>query len=112
MKSIKKFFKIIFSLFVSPHGTLSSKRTTGFLMISLAGYLIYTACLKEKEIQANNTTLIRDLIYGGVGLVGSSAGPSSGTAGNSSATIITTAIRAAGWELHTGATHGATGAAR
>ena len=69
--SIKKFFKTIFSLFVSPQGTLSSKRLTGFLMISLAGYLIYTACLKEKEIQANNTTLIRDLIYGGVGLVGS-----------------------------------------
>ena len=69
--SIKKFFKTIFSLFVSPQGTLSSKRLTGFLMISLAGYLIYNACLKEKEIQANNTTLIRDLIYGGVGLVGS-----------------------------------------
>jgi hypothetical protein len=71
MKSIKKFFKIISTLFVSPKGTLSSKRATGFLMVSLAGYLIAIACLNNKEIQANNTTLIRDLIYGGVGLVGS-----------------------------------------
>lgn len=68
---ISTFFKIISTLFVSPHGTLSSKRATGFLMVSLAGYLIAIACLKNQEIQLNNTTLIRDLIYGGVGLVGS-----------------------------------------
>lgn len=81
------------SVFISPRGTISSKRLTGFLMITLAGALITYATLNtikeqkkeyeklDKEIREtikqsidlndNLTGLIRDLIYGGVALVGS-----------------------------------------
>ena len=57
--------------FISPRGTISSKRLTGFLMISLAGALITYATLNTIDLNVNLTCLIRDLIYGGVALVGS-----------------------------------------
>lgn len=92
--------KTIKSTFLSPKGTLSSKRLTGFLMISLAGLLITfgivmtfffnnpTTChaiipainqsiipvINEstcKDFSPNLTGLIRDLIYGGVALLSS-----------------------------------------
>jgi hypothetical protein len=58
-------------MFLSPKGTLSSKRAIGFLMISLSGYIILISSLANTDITANNSSLIRDLIYGGVALVGS-----------------------------------------
>jgi hypothetical protein len=64
-------FEIFKSMFLSPKGTLSSKRTTGFLMITLAGFLITHSILDGVELTPNNTGLVRDLIYGGVALVGS-----------------------------------------
>lgn len=59
------------SVFISPRGTISSKRLTGFLMITLAGALITYATLNTIDLNVNLTGLIRDLIYGGVALVGS-----------------------------------------
>lgn len=59
------------SVFLSPRGTLSSKRLTGFLMITLAGFLIWFGIMKNQEFTANLTGLVRDLIYGGVALLGS-----------------------------------------
>lgn len=59
------------SVFISPSGTISSKRLTGFLMITLAGALITYSALKNIEFNINLTGLIRDMIYGGVALVGS-----------------------------------------
>lgn len=64
-------FEIFKTMFLSPQGTLSSKRATGFLMISLAGFLIAYSILEKTELTPNNTGLVRDLIYGGVALVGS-----------------------------------------
>lgn len=58
-------------MFVSPKGTLSSKRITGYLMISLAGFLIFYSALFQVEFNNNLTSLIADLIYGGVALLGS-----------------------------------------
>ena len=84
--------KTIKSTFLSPKGTLSSKRLTGFLMISLAGFLITFGIMKTfyfdssatcpaiipvinestcKDFSPNLTGLIRDLIYGGVALLSS-----------------------------------------
>ncbi len=62
--------KIIKSTFLSPNGTISSKRITGFLMISLAGFLISIACVNNTEYNPNLTGLIRDMIYCGSGLLG------------------------------------------
>jgi hypothetical protein len=59
------------TLFISPRGTLSSKRITGFLMITLSGFLIAFAIIKNTDLPNNVSGLIRDLIYGGVALVGS-----------------------------------------
>ena len=59
------------SVFISPRGTISSKRLTGFLMITLAGVLITYATLNTIDLNVNLTGLIRDMIYGGVALVGS-----------------------------------------
>lgn len=59
------------SVFISPRGTISSKRLTGFLMITLAGALITYATLNGIDLNVNITGLIRDMIYGGVALVGS-----------------------------------------
>ena len=64
-------FEIFKTMFLSPQGTLSSKRATGFLMISLAGFLIAYSIFQKTELTPNNTGLVRDLIYGGVALVGS-----------------------------------------
>lgn len=57
--------------FISPRGTISSKRLTGFLMITLAGALITYSALRNVEFNTNLTGLVRDMIYGGVALVGS-----------------------------------------
>ena len=57
--------------FISPRGTISSKRLTGFLMITLAGALITYSALTNIEFNNNLTGLVRDMIYGGVALVGS-----------------------------------------
>lgn len=59
------------SVFLSPRGTLSSKRLTGFLMITLAGFLIAFGIMQSRDFTANLTGLVRDLIYGGVALLGS-----------------------------------------
>ena len=64
-------FEIFKSMFLSPSGTLSSKRATGFLMISLAGFLLTHSILDGVELTPNNTGLVRDLIYGGVALLSS-----------------------------------------
>jgi len=63
--------KLIKTMLISPNGTLSSKRTIGFLMITLAGFLISYSILKNTDLTTNISGLIRDLIYGGVTLVGS-----------------------------------------
>ena len=63
--------EIFKSMFLSPSGTLSSKRATGFMMITLAGFLVSYCILHKTELTPNNTGLVRDLIYGGVALVGS-----------------------------------------
>lgn len=57
--------------FISPRGTISSKRLTGFLMVTLAGALITYSALTNIEFNNNLTGLVRDMIYGGVALVGS-----------------------------------------
>ena len=59
------------SVFLSPRGTISSKRLTGFLMITLAGFLIAFGIMETKDFTANLTGLVRDLIYGGVALLSS-----------------------------------------
>lgn len=59
------------SVFLSPRGTISSKRLTGFLMITLAGCLIAFGIMHSKDFTANLTGLVRDLIYGGVALLSS-----------------------------------------
>lgn len=64
-------FELFKSTFISPRGTISSKRLTGFLMITLAGVLITYATLNGIDLNVNITGLIRDMIYGGVALVGS-----------------------------------------
>jgi hypothetical protein len=63
--------KLIKTMLISPNGTLSSKRAIGFLMISLSGFLITYAIVKNTDLSPNVSGLIRDLIYGGVALVGS-----------------------------------------
>ncbi len=42
-------------MFLSPQGTLSSKRATGFLMITLAGFLISISVINKQELTPNNT---------------------------------------------------------
>lgn len=68
---MKSVFLLMKSVFLSPRGTLSSKRLTGFLMITLASFLIWFGIMKNQEFTANLTGLVRDLIYGGVALLGS-----------------------------------------
>jgi len=63
--------KLIKTMLISPNGTLSSKRAIGLLMITLSGSLITYTVLKNIDLTANISGLIRDLIYGGVALVGS-----------------------------------------
>lgn len=63
--------ELLKSVFLSPRGTISSKRLTGFLMITLAGALITYSALTNIEFNNNLTGLVRDMIYGGVALVGS-----------------------------------------
>lgn len=63
--------ELLKSVFLSPRGTISSKRLTGFLMITLAGFLIWFGIMKNQEFSANLTGLVRDLIYGGVALLSS-----------------------------------------
>ena len=59
------------TIFISPRGTLSSKRTIGFLMITLASFLVTYCVIKEIDLQPNNSIIVSHLIYGGVALVGS-----------------------------------------
>jgi hypothetical protein len=63
--------KKIKTIFISPRGTLSSNRTIGFLMITLASFLVTYCVIKEIDLQSNNSNIISNLIYGGVALVGS-----------------------------------------
>lgn len=63
--------ELLKSVFLGPRGTLSSKRLTGFLMITLAGFLIAFGIMQSRDFTANLTGLVRDLIYGGVALLGS-----------------------------------------
>jgi hypothetical protein len=63
--------KLIKTMLISPNGTLSSKRVIGFLMISLSGFLITYSIIKNTDLTVNVAGLVRDLIYGGVALVGS-----------------------------------------
>jgi hypothetical protein len=68
---MKEYFYLLKTAFISRKGTISSKRLIGFLMITMAGFLILLAGLKNTDYNVNLTSLIRDLIYGGVALVGS-----------------------------------------
>ena len=63
--------ELLKSVFLSPRGTISSKRLTGFLMITLAGFLIAFGIMETKDFSPNLTGLVRDLIYGGVALLSS-----------------------------------------
>ena len=63
--------KSIKTMFISPNGTLSSKRTIGSLMIFFASFLLVYVLLNNITLDNNVTGLIRDMIYGGVALVGS-----------------------------------------
>ena len=63
--------ELLKSVFLSPRGTISSKRLTGFLMITLAGFLIAFGIMQSKDFTSNLTGLVRDLIYGGVALLSS-----------------------------------------
>lgn len=63
--------KTIKTMFISPNGTLSSKRTIGALMIFFAGFVLIYALLNKVILDNNITSLIRDMVYGGVALVGS-----------------------------------------
>lgn len=63
--------KSIKTMFISPNGTLSSKRTIGSLMIFFASFLLVYVLLNKITLDNNVTGLIRDMIYGGVALVGS-----------------------------------------
>lgn len=63
--------KSIKTMFISPNGTLSSKRTIGALMIFFAGFVLIYALLNKVILDNNITSLIRDMVYGGVALVGS-----------------------------------------
>lgn len=63
--------KSIKTMFISPNGTLSSKRTIGSLMIFFASFLLVYVLLNKITLDSNVTGLIRDMIYGGVALVGS-----------------------------------------
>lgn len=70
-KLLVKLFK---TAFISPKGTISSKRLTGFLMITEAGFLIAYAVFMKlhfgKMIDDNIVSLVNSLIYGGSGLLG------------------------------------------
>lgn len=59
------------TIFISPRGTLSSKRTIGFLMITLASFLVTYCVIRGVDLQSNNSIIVSHLIYGGVALVGS-----------------------------------------
>lgn len=63
--------KTIKTMFISPNGTLSSKRTIGAIMIFFAGFVLIYALLNKVILDNNIASLIRDMVYGGVALVGS-----------------------------------------
>jgi 4-hydroxybenzoate polyprenyltransferase len=63
--------KSLKTMFISPSGTLSSKRTIGSLMIFFASFLLVYVLLNNITLDSNVTGLIRDMIYGGAALVGS-----------------------------------------
>lgn len=71
----QNFIKLVKSIFLSPKGTVSSKRLAGFLMLTEAGFLTAYAVFMKlhfgKTIDENIVSLVNSLHYGGVGLLGS-----------------------------------------
>ena len=71
---LKSLIKIAKTAFLSPKGTISSKRLTGFLMITEAGFLTAYAVFMKlhfgKLIDENIVKLIETLYYCGAGLLG------------------------------------------
>ena len=74
LKLLLKLYNLFKSTFLSPKGTVSSKRLIGFLMITEAGFLIaYSVFMKlhfGKTLDENLVNLLNSLLYIGGGLVG------------------------------------------
>jgi hypothetical protein len=72
---VKLLTKIFKTAFISPKGTISSKRLTGFLMITLGGFLTAYSILMNihfsKIIAKESVELIMSLYGFGSGLIGS-----------------------------------------
>lgn len=73
-KLLLKLYNLFKTTFLSPKGTVSSKRLIGFLMITEAGFLIaYSVFMKlhfGKTLDENLVNLLNSLLYTGGGLVG------------------------------------------
>lgn len=73
-KFLLKFYNLFKLTFLSPKGTVSSKRLIGFLMITEAGFLIaYSVFMKlhfGKTLDENLVSLLSSLLYTGGGLIG------------------------------------------
>ncbi len=69
LKLLLKFYKLFKLTFLSPKGTVSSKRLIGFLMITEAGFLIaYSVFMKlhfDKSLDENLVSLLSSLLYTG-----------------------------------------------
>ena len=73
-KLLLKFYNLFKLTFLSPKGTVSSKRLIGFLMITEAGFLIaYSVFMKlhfYKSLDDQLVSLLSSLLYTGGGLIG------------------------------------------
>lgn len=73
-KLLLKFYNLFKLTFLSPKGTVSSKRLIGFLMITEAGFLIaYSVIMKlhfGKTLDENLVDLLNTLLFTGSGLIG------------------------------------------
>jgi hypothetical protein len=73
-KFLLKFYNLFKLTFLSPKGTVSSKRLIGFLMITEAGFLIaYSVFMKlhfDKSLDDQLVSLLSSLLYTGGGLIG------------------------------------------
>lgn len=73
-KLLLKFYNLFKLTFLSPKGTVSSKRLIGFLMITEAGFLIaYSVFMKlhfGKTLDENLVSLLNTLLFTGSGLIG------------------------------------------
>lgn len=73
-KLLLKLYNLFKTTFLSPKGTVSSKRLIGFLMITEAGFLIFYAVIMklhfDKTLDDQLVSLLSSLLYTGGGLVG------------------------------------------